>query len=236
MSLAWGAAASAVESRAPGSARGRPCGRTYPAASAGIADGESRPLRCPAATLYQIHGTMPGMTSAGRCPARARNGSWNGAAAIPAPPVLSVRFPVSSVQPVGSVHGPVVMVRRRSTVRFRNGAPGHGQFFERIERAAWNESWRRSSAAVAAEAPIAKPEPGRQLWKVAAGGPSRNSRVTVRARSRWAGRPAAGRSRATAARIPAHAVRVRDVLQLDGLRALPRALPTSSRNECIEGV
>jgi hypothetical protein len=28
--------------------------------------------------------------------------------------------------------GDVLMVRRRSTVRFRNGAPGHRQFFERL--------------------------------------------------------------------------------------------------------
>lgn len=68
--------------------------------------------------------------------------------------------------------------------------------------------------------------------EVAAGGPSRNSRVTARTRSRWAGRPAAGRSQATTARMPTHAVRVRGVLQLDGLRALPGALPTC-RNEGI---
>ena len=157
-------------------------------------------------------------------PGGAWNGSWNGAAGIPAQPVLSVRFPVSSVQLVRAVHDDVVMVRRRSTVRFRNGAPGHGQFFERLERAAWNESWRRSSATVAGKAPIAQPEPGRQLWKVAAGGPSRNSRVTARGEvtlgrssSGWAvtsdgsqdadscrpgpGRPPAGRAEGTARRF-----------------------------------
>ena len=132
------------------------------------------------------------------------------------------------------------MVRRRSTVRFRNGAPGQGYFFERIERAVWTESWRRSSAPIAAKAPIAQREPGRQLLKAAAGGLSRDSLAIARVRSRWVGRPAAGRFQASMSRIniqdppggcrchPArqagrnecldHAVRVRDVLQLDGLR------------------
>ena len=35
---------------------------------------------------------------------------------------------MGSVQLARSVDGAVLMVRRRSTVRFRNGAPGHGQF------------------------------------------------------------------------------------------------------------
>jgi hypothetical protein len=52
---------------------------------------------------------------------RAWNGSWNGVAGIPVQSVLSVRFPVSSVLLVRSVHGALVMVSRRSTVRFRNG-------------------------------------------------------------------------------------------------------------------
>jgi hypothetical protein len=69
-----------------------------------------------------------------RCPAlhpwndarwRAWNGSWNGAAGIPTPPELSLQFPVPSVQLLRTVRDAVVMVRRRSTVRFRNGAPGH---------------------------------------------------------------------------------------------------------------
>ena len=119
---------------------------------------------------------------------------------------------------------------------------------------------------------MAQPEPGRQLLKAAAGGPSRDSLVTVRARSRRAGRAAAGRFPVPVSRIkiqgppggcwchparqaginecldrgresrmggdqrgqdadPAvHAVRVRDVLQLDGLRALLSALRTC-RNE-----
>ena len=33
------------------------------------------------------------------------------------------------------------MVRRRSTVRFRNGAPAQRVFFERSEHAAWTGSW-----------------------------------------------------------------------------------------------
>ena len=114
-------------------------------------------------------------------------------AAIPALPVLSVRFPVLSVLLVRSVDGAVVMVRRRSTVRFRNGAPGHGQFFEQLDRAAWNGFRRRSSAPIAVKALIAQQEPGRQLRWQPPGGPSRDSLVTVRGRSRWAGRPAAGR-------------------------------------------
>jgi len=60
--------------------------------------------------------------------AGAWNGSWNGSPGIPALPVPSVRFSVLSVQLLRSVNGAVVMVRRRSTVRFRNGSPGHGKF------------------------------------------------------------------------------------------------------------
>jgi hypothetical protein len=37
----------------------------------------------------------------------------------------------------------------------------------------WNEPWRRSSAPIAAKAPTAQREPGRQLLKAAVGGPSR---------------------------------------------------------------
>ena len=56
------------------------------------------------------------------------NGSWNGGPDNPLQRGLSVRFPVSSVLLVRSVDDAVVMARRRSTVRFRNGAPGHGKF------------------------------------------------------------------------------------------------------------
>ena len=71
-------------------------------------------------TLGYDHRTMPGgARGTGRGTARSM---------IPAWPVLSVRFPVSSVQPARTAHGPVVMVRRRSTVRFRNGAPGRTVF------------------------------------------------------------------------------------------------------------
>jgi hypothetical protein len=41
----------------------------------------------------------------------------------------------------------------------------------------------------------------RQLLKAAADGPPQDSLVTVRARSRWAGRPAAGRYQASMGRI-----------------------------------
>jgi hypothetical protein len=75
---------------------------------------ESRPAR--PGCRYE---TMPG---------GAWNGSWNGAAGILALPVLSVRLSVLSMQLMRPVDEAVVMVRRRSTVRFRNGAPGHGQF------------------------------------------------------------------------------------------------------------
>ena len=57
-------------------------------------------------------------------PGGAWNGSWNGSPGIPVQPVLSVRFPVLSMQLMRPVDEAVVMVRRRSTVRFRNGAPG----------------------------------------------------------------------------------------------------------------
>ena len=61
-------------------------------------DRESRPLR-PVPSW-----AMPG---------GAWNGSWNGSPGIPAPPVLSVRFPVLSVQLMRPVDEAVVMVRRR---------------------------------------------------------------------------------------------------------------------------
>jgi hypothetical protein len=56
------------------------------------------------------------------------NGSWNGAPGIPALPVPSVRFPVLSVQLMRPVDEAMFMVRRRSTVRFRNGAPAQRDF------------------------------------------------------------------------------------------------------------
>ena len=62
------------------------------------------------------------------------------------------------------------MVRRRSTVRFRNGAPGHAQFSNDSNERRGTSRKRRSLALIAPEAPIAQREPGRQLLKVAAGG------------------------------------------------------------------
>jgi hypothetical protein len=121
-SPAWAAAAGAV--RSPGRGRRRPGGRTVPGRVGGRRrDRDSRPLRS--------------ITSVERCPALhqwddarrcAWNGSWNGAAGIPAPPVLSVRFPLPSVQLLRTVRDAVVMVRRRSTVRFRNGLQVMGNF------------------------------------------------------------------------------------------------------------
>ena len=123
-SPAWSAAAGAVRSPAPGRGRGRPGGRTVPGRASGHRrDRQSPPLRS--------------ITSMERCPAlhpqddarrRAWNGSWNGAAGIPALPVLSVRFPGSSLLLVRPLSDAVVMVRRRSTVRFRNGAPDQRGF------------------------------------------------------------------------------------------------------------
>ena len=78
-------------------------------------------------------------------------GSWTGSPGIPAPRVLPVRFSVSSVLPVRSVHGAVVMVRRRSTVRFRNGAQGHGQFSNDSTR------WRGPSPGDAPQLPFQLP-------------------------------------------------------------------------------
>jgi hypothetical protein len=92
-----------------GRARAGLVGGPRPATSAGIADRESRLL-----ALFRPR------DDARR---RAWNGSWNGAPGIPVLPVLSVRFPVLSVLLVRPLSDAVVMVRRRSTVRFRNGAP-----------------------------------------------------------------------------------------------------------------
>ena len=180
----------------------------------------------------------------------------------------SERRAVLSVQLARLPHGSVLMVRRRSTVRFRNGAPGHGQFSN------YSNERRGTSPGDALQLPLhsesshCTASARRQLRKIAVGRPSRDSLLTVRARSRWAGRPAAGRFQASMSRIkiqsspggcwcgparqagvmrgwitaaslgwagdergqdadpPVHAVRVRDVLQLDGLRALPGALRT----------
>jgi hypothetical protein len=96
-------------------------GGPRPAASAGLVDRESRLL-----ALFRPR------DDARRC---AWNGSCNGAPAIPALPVLSVRFAVLSVLLLRSVHGAVVMVRRRSTVRFRNGAQVDALIRKRSERA-----------------------------------------------------------------------------------------------------
>ena len=52
-----------------------------------------------------------------------------------------------------------------------------------------------------AKAPIAQREPGGSLLMAAVGRAVPDSLVTVRARSRWAGRPAAGRFQASMSRI-----------------------------------
>jgi hypothetical protein len=78
----------------------------------------------PAATFGDVHGPVPG---------GAWHGPWHGTPDIPAPSAPSVRFPVSSVQPARSVHDAVVMVRRRSTVRFRNEAPGQSNDSKKFE-------------------------------------------------------------------------------------------------------
>ena len=102
-------------------------------------------------TLGYDHGTMPGgARGTGRGTAR-----W----IIPAWPVLSVRFPVSSVQPARTAHGPVVMVRRRSTVRFRNGAPGRDSFSNDSNDQRGTTRERRSSA------PIPLPRPAEVTWR-----------------------------------------------------------------------
>ena len=69
------------------------------------------------------------------------------------------------------------MVRRRCTVRFRNGAPGHERFSNDSDERRGTSRGRRASAPMAAKAPIAQSEPARQLLKAAAGGSSRHSPV-----------------------------------------------------------
>jgi hypothetical protein len=121
--------------RAPVRARGRPRGRAVPGQVSGRRwDGESRLLR-----------SVTSMDDARR---RAWHGSWHGLRVIPVQRVLSVRFSVASVLSVRSVHGAVFMVRRRSTVQFRNGAPGRDSFSKawmtsvaRAERDARRLSW-----------------------------------------------------------------------------------------------
>ena len=160
------------------------------------------------------------------------------------------------------------MVRRRSTVRFRNGAPGHGQFSNHSNERRGTSPGDALQLPLHSDSAHCTARARRQLLKVAGGGPSRDSLLTVRARSRWAGRPAAGRFQASMSHIkiqsplggcwcrparqagvmrgwitaaslgwagdergqdadpPVHAVRVRDVLQLDVLRAPLGALRT----------
>ena len=127
-------------------------------------------------------------------------GAWTGCRGIPSTvsAACAIGGGISAVQAPAA--RTVLMVRRRSTVRFRNGAPAQGQFSNGSEGRC-TESWRRASALIAAKAPIAQPEPGRQLLKVAVGGPSRDGLVTVRARSRWVGRPGAGRFQDPMSRI-----------------------------------
>jgi len=128
------------------------------------------------------------------------------------------------------------MVRRRSTVRFRNGTPGHGQFSNGSNGLRGTSRKRRSTARIGtigsspgSESSYSTASAQRQVLKVAIGWPSRDSLVAVRARSRG-GRSATGRAvMCRDGDQSVHAVRVREVLRPDGLKALPDALPTSSR-------
>ena len=162
------------------------------------------------------------------------------------------------------------MVRRRSTVRFRNGAPGHGQLS--------NESNERcgTSPEDARQLPSHRKHPLHskslaELLKAAADGPPGTawsspgrghaghvvqrpepvaasmspSRSTVwplpvssgsavyGITSAWipaASMGPAGNEQGQNGDVPVHAVRARDALQLDGLRALPgRAEGTAGR-------
>jgi hypothetical protein len=91
--------------------------------------------------------TTPGTRGPGRGPGRR---------VIPARPVLPVRFPVSSVQPARTADGAVLMVRRRSTVRFRNGAPAHRRNSNETNRRRGTSRQRRSLTALT---PIPPPRP-----------------------------------------------------------------------------
>jgi hypothetical protein len=151
----------------PGGAPGGLAGGPRPAASrAPRRDGS------PGATLGDVHRSEPG----------GARGTARGTArrVVPARPVLSVRFSVASVQPARSVDGDVLMVRRRPTVRFRNGAPGHEKISNELNGRRGTSRKRRASAPMAAKPPMAQPEPARQLLTAAAGRPSRDSPVTAR--------------------------------------------------------
>jgi hypothetical protein len=77
-----------------------------------------RGARIPATTLSYCRGHCHERRPPPRGPGRGPAGG-----VTPAQQVPSVRCRVLSVQPVRTLHGNVLMVRRRSTVRFRNGAP-----------------------------------------------------------------------------------------------------------------
>jgi hypothetical protein len=82
------------------------------------------------------------------------------------------------------------MVRRRSTVRFRNGAPGHEQFSNDSNERRGTSPGDALQLPLHSDSSHCTARARRQLLKVAVGDPSRDSLVTVRARSRWAGEPA----------------------------------------------
>jgi hypothetical protein len=61
---------------------------------------------------------------------------------------------------VRSVHGAVLMVGRRPTVRFRNGAPAHGQFSSESDECVERVRETLFGSHGTAIAPMAQPEPG----------------------------------------------------------------------------
>jgi hypothetical protein len=93
------------------------------------------------------------------------------------------------------------MVRRRSTVRFRNGTPGHEQFSNDSNERRGTSPGDALQLPSHSESSHCTARAGRQLLMAAVGRAVPDSLVTVRARSRWAGRPAAGRFQASMSRI-----------------------------------
>ena len=219
-------------------------------------------------TLSGSLGDDWGSRSVTRHPLRCGPGRGPAGRIIPGRRELRERRTVLSVQLARLPHGSVLMVRRRSTVRFRNGAPGHGHFSDHSNERRGTSPGDALQLPLHSESSHRTASARRQLRKIAVGRPSRDSLLTVRARSPWAGRPAAGRFQASMRRIkiqsppggcwcrlarqagvmrgwitatslgwagdergqdadpPVHAVWVRDVLQLNVLRALLRALRT----------
>jgi hypothetical protein len=130
-----------------------------------LKNGSIRQCRNPAGTAAASRASLPGRGTS-------RGTAWR---IVPGHRVLPVLRAVSSMLLVRTVNEAVVMVRRRSTVRFRNGAPGRDSFSNDSHNRRGTSRERRSSALVADCTARAR----RKLLRAAAGGHSTAAPITV---------------------------------------------------------